>query len=124
MNLQKHEKPPVNKGNLPGGTKKKNKKEKIEMTVPSSGKITNYLVRKNRIGEEDDRLKTGNNEDKVSMENTTDVEEDRREEDRKKKLRDRKIPSVGEETDLKKTTFRPVRKTHRPPTIFFQSNVF
>ena len=111
MTLQKLKKPPVIKENLPGGTKKKNNKKNNEMTEPSSGKITNYLVRKNCNREEDARLKTDNKEDNISIEDTTNVEEDRREEERKKKLRDRKIPSVREDAAIKKMTFRPVQKT-------------
>ena len=91
MTLQKLKKPPVIKENLPGGTKKKNNKKNNEMTVPSSGKITNYLVRKNCNREEDARLKTDNKEDNISIEDTTNVEEDRRKEEEAERQEDSKM---------------------------------
>ena len=114
MTLKKLKKPPVTKGNRPSDTKKKDNKKKNEMTVPSSGKITNYMVRKKGNEEEENsRLKTDNKEDNSKIEDKTNVEENKREEEKKRKLIGRKIPSVREDSKVKKTTFSPVQKTQK-----------
>ena len=71
-----------------------------------------YLERKKDIKEDDNDLKSGNKEDNGMIEDTTNVEEEEKERERKKKIMNRKISSNEEENKLKKTTFKPTKKTH------------